>query len=73
VTNRTHRTLSHDDSRFLLNGKPHQIISGSMTYYRLRGLEPERLRWNEFEAFAARCLTLEFQSPGYELYRWEGS
>ncbi len=53
-------------------GADYLLLSGAaVNYYRLRGLDPERLRWDRFQGFAERCLTPVFQSPGYTLFRWE--
>ncbi len=46
------------------------LASAALRYYQQRGLDPERLRWGEFEEFAGRCLDPVYQVPGYVLFRW---
>jgi hypothetical protein len=47
------------------------LASAALNYYRLRGLDPEKLHWDRFEGFAERCLEPVFQAPGYVLFRWD--
>jgi hypothetical protein len=47
------------------------LASAALNYYRLRGLDPEKLHWDRFEGFAERCLEPVFQVPGYVLFRWD--
>ena len=52
-------------------GASHLLLAtAALNYYRLRGLDPERLQWGRFEGFAERCLEPVFQVPGYVLFRW---
>jgi len=46
------------------------LASAALNYYRLRGLDPDRLGWDRFQGFAERCLEPVFQVPGYVLFQW---
>jgi hypothetical protein len=48
----------------------HVLVSiGTLNYLASRGLDLNRLRWNLFEEFAARCLILVDCGPDFALYR----
>ena len=48
----------------------HVLVNrGALAYYERRGLDPDRLRWREFESFETRCLESVRASAGFELYR----
>jgi hypothetical protein len=46
------------------------LANAALNYYRLRGLDPERLQWSRFQGFAERCLEPVYQVPGYVLFKW---
>lgn len=54
------RILSYDHARFLLDGKPHQIIAGSMTYFRML---PEQWEDRLAKLAALGCNAVEIYIP----------
>jgi len=42
---------------------------GTARYYESRGVQPEVIRWDQFERFAAECLTPIYADTGVTLYR----
>ncbi len=52
-------------------GASHLLLANAaLNYYRLRGLDPDRLQWGRFQGFAERCLEPVYQVPGYVLFMW---
>lgn len=55
-------------------GVTHVLLgAGTLRYYFERGLEPERIRWDDFGQFRSRCLNEVFSVGGHVLYRIRGS
>jgi 4-amino-4-deoxy-L-arabinose transferase-like glycosyltransferase len=61
-------TLGTDDC--LENRGITHVLLGidALRYYRKGGMDLERVRWEAFQQFAARCLTPVVQGPGHVLY-----
>jgi len=52
------------------SGITHVLVNGGAAeFYVERGVPPDVLRWDEFERFAARCLTPIYADSGLTLYR----
>jgi hypothetical protein len=45
------------------------VATGTLDYFKERGLDERLIRWERFPAFAARCLEPVTRTPGFELYR----
>ncbi len=45
------------------------VATGTLDYFRERGLDERLIRWDRFPAFAARCLEPVTRTPGFALYR----
>jgi hypothetical protein len=51
-------------------GFTHMLVAtGTLDYFKERGLDERLIRWERFSAFASRCLDPVTRTPGFALYR----
>ncbi|NIR46558.1 MAG: hypothetical protein GWN99_19110 [Gemmatimonadetes bacterium] len=63
-------TIMNEDDCLESMNITHVLLGlGSIRYYVMGGLDPERVRWNEFQQFAARCLEPIYQDVALVLFR----